>query len=223
MSQQENIYSVEKIVKYKMIKGKETFLVKWQDYPSSENTWEPKEHLLPHCQFMIDDGNQQMQQEQQVQQQQQQQIDDLDKKQQNPNSNQQSPNENEANQQYLNQKKITYKIFEQRNRKYPHILDKVNLETDSCDNKQQNANNYNKCTNEQQYNQDEEFIGKIRKGSFKYETNVENFRFLVKWKYNQKYKILPEQSQVTRKSLKENDIDALVDFYESKIKIHSNH
>ena len=43
--QEEDFYEVEKIIKMKIQKGKNLFLVKWVGYPSSENTWEPKENL----------------------------------------------------------------------------------------------------------------------------------------------------------------------------------
>ena len=41
----ENICQVEKIIKMKIQKGKKYFLVKWVGFPTSDNTWEPKEHL----------------------------------------------------------------------------------------------------------------------------------------------------------------------------------
>jgi hypothetical protein len=40
-----SIYYVEKILDKKKSKGKEVYLVKWQDYDSAENTWEPVENL----------------------------------------------------------------------------------------------------------------------------------------------------------------------------------
>ena len=43
--ERENICIVEKIIKMKIQKGKKYFLVKWVGFPSSDNTWEPKEHL----------------------------------------------------------------------------------------------------------------------------------------------------------------------------------
>ncbi len=38
-------YNVEKILKMKIEKGKKMFFVKWDGYPSSQNTWEPIDHL----------------------------------------------------------------------------------------------------------------------------------------------------------------------------------
>ena len=38
-------YQVEKIMGVKTKKGKKLFLVKWQGYSSSENSWEPEENL----------------------------------------------------------------------------------------------------------------------------------------------------------------------------------
>jgi len=39
-------YKVEKIIDKRRIDGKTHYLVKWQDYDNSENTWEPPEHLV---------------------------------------------------------------------------------------------------------------------------------------------------------------------------------
>ena len=41
----EGEYNVEKIVGMKKINGKKHYLVKWEGFPSSQNTWEPVEHL----------------------------------------------------------------------------------------------------------------------------------------------------------------------------------
>ena len=38
-------YYVEKVLKMRVIEGREEFLVKWIDYPLSEATWEPFENL----------------------------------------------------------------------------------------------------------------------------------------------------------------------------------
>ena len=38
-------YEVEKILNYKQISGQPYYLVKWKDYNTSENTWEPITHL----------------------------------------------------------------------------------------------------------------------------------------------------------------------------------
>jgi hypothetical protein len=38
-------YVVEKILDMQKIEGKTHYLVKWKDYPESENTWEPPKHL----------------------------------------------------------------------------------------------------------------------------------------------------------------------------------
>jgi hypothetical protein len=40
-----NIYDVEKIMDKKYENGRLLYLVKWLDYPDSENTWEPLSHL----------------------------------------------------------------------------------------------------------------------------------------------------------------------------------
>lgn len=39
-------YVVETILDMNKINGKTMYFVKWKDYPDSENTWEPPEHLM---------------------------------------------------------------------------------------------------------------------------------------------------------------------------------
>lgn len=41
----EGEYNVEKILEMRIKNGKKQFFVKWEGYPSSQNTWEPAEHL----------------------------------------------------------------------------------------------------------------------------------------------------------------------------------
>ena len=41
----EDEYEVEKILSYKQVNGRPYYLVKWKDYNTSENTWEPIAHL----------------------------------------------------------------------------------------------------------------------------------------------------------------------------------
>ena len=38
-------YEAEKIEDFKRVSGKPHYLVKWRGYPTSENTWEPIDHL----------------------------------------------------------------------------------------------------------------------------------------------------------------------------------
>ena len=38
-------YEVERICKYKIKNGKRHYLIKWKNFPSSSNTWEPEENL----------------------------------------------------------------------------------------------------------------------------------------------------------------------------------
>jgi hypothetical protein len=42
-------YEVEKLLDYKKTNGKEFFLVKWQGYPDSENSWQPRNNLNKQC------------------------------------------------------------------------------------------------------------------------------------------------------------------------------
>jgi len=45
MSDGEEEYSVEKILDKRTRSGKTEYLIKWEGYPDSENTWEPEENL----------------------------------------------------------------------------------------------------------------------------------------------------------------------------------
>ena len=38
-------YEVETVLDYQYIRGKIKYLIKWEGYPQSENTWEPKGNL----------------------------------------------------------------------------------------------------------------------------------------------------------------------------------
>jgi len=49
--EEEEEYVVEKIVDMRVKGGKKEYLLKWQNYPDSENTWEPPENL--DCEDMI--------------------------------------------------------------------------------------------------------------------------------------------------------------------------
>ena len=39
------VYEVERIVTKRVKGGREKYLIQWQNYSSSENTWKPPEHL----------------------------------------------------------------------------------------------------------------------------------------------------------------------------------
>lgn len=41
------VFDAERIVAKKICNGKPLFMIKWQGYCSSQNTWEPKTHLQP--------------------------------------------------------------------------------------------------------------------------------------------------------------------------------
>ena len=45
MASEDDYYEVEKIVDKRKFKGKMQYFVKWKNYPSSTNTWEPMSHL----------------------------------------------------------------------------------------------------------------------------------------------------------------------------------
>uniref|UniRef100_A0A6G1SL61 Chromobox 7 n=1 Tax=Aceria tosichella TaxID=561515 RepID=A0A6G1SL61_9ACAR len=46
MSQGQDIYICEKILKKRISKGIPLYLIKWKDYPMKASTWEPKENIL---------------------------------------------------------------------------------------------------------------------------------------------------------------------------------
>ena len=43
---EEDFYNVERIVEKKIINGTNKYLIKWEGYPESQNTWEPLDNLL---------------------------------------------------------------------------------------------------------------------------------------------------------------------------------
>lgn len=47
-SEVERLYNIEKVVGHKMIKRVRHYRIKWEGYPSSENTWEPID-VLEEC------------------------------------------------------------------------------------------------------------------------------------------------------------------------------
>lgn len=51
MAEEEESYEVEEIVDKRIKEGKVEYFIKWKNYPSSENTWEPVLHL--ECAEMI--------------------------------------------------------------------------------------------------------------------------------------------------------------------------
>merc|ERR1712136_510996 len=50
---EENIFNVERIVDSRTLKGKKQYFIKWQDFDSSENTWELSKDIL--CKELIDE------------------------------------------------------------------------------------------------------------------------------------------------------------------------
>ncbi|GAB1597875.1 uncharacterized protein LOC115210952 isoform X1 [Argonauta hians] len=54
LKESEEFFEVDKIVGMTKINGKERYKVRWVGYPSSNDTWEPRENLLP-CIEMVED------------------------------------------------------------------------------------------------------------------------------------------------------------------------
>ena len=52
---EEDTYNVERILEER----NGHFLIKWKNYPDSDNTWEPEYNLLPNCAKMLKDFRQQ--------------------------------------------------------------------------------------------------------------------------------------------------------------------
>lgn len=48
----ENEYEVERILNIKRVNGRPRYLVKWKEYDTSENTWEPTENLMDYHQLV---------------------------------------------------------------------------------------------------------------------------------------------------------------------------
>lgn len=40
------LYKVEKIIRHRIMPTGREYLVKWEDFPNSDNTWEPEDHML---------------------------------------------------------------------------------------------------------------------------------------------------------------------------------
>lgn len=55
----EQEYEVEKILEYKRVNGKPYYLIKWVGYDTSENTWEPIEHLTD-CRRLVQQFHQEL-------------------------------------------------------------------------------------------------------------------------------------------------------------------
>lgn len=43
--EEDETYTVERILKKRVVDGRTQYLLKWMNYPESESTWEPQEHL----------------------------------------------------------------------------------------------------------------------------------------------------------------------------------
>ena len=53
-----DIYTVELILKKRIVRGQTQYFVKWDGYPHSDNTWEPEEHILDKSAIKIFEGRQ---------------------------------------------------------------------------------------------------------------------------------------------------------------------
>jgi len=42
----ETVFAAEKILKHRIVDGKNQYLVKWAGYPKNQATWEPEENIL---------------------------------------------------------------------------------------------------------------------------------------------------------------------------------
>lgn len=45
-SESEEVFDVERIVDERVYKGKQQYMIKWEGYPETDNTWEDKENLM---------------------------------------------------------------------------------------------------------------------------------------------------------------------------------
>lgn len=54
-TEEEEVFSVEKIVSKRVVGGKTQYYLKWKGYDSDENTWEPEENL--DCQDLLKEFN----------------------------------------------------------------------------------------------------------------------------------------------------------------------
>src|SRR5579871_6181088 len=52
-------YEVEKILDYRKRKGKPYYLIKWENYSDTDNTWEPKKNLTKNCLDLLDNFHRQ--------------------------------------------------------------------------------------------------------------------------------------------------------------------
>ena len=48
------IYEVERVVAKTIRAGKAEYFIKWQNYPATDNTWEPEEHLTSQLMSMFE-------------------------------------------------------------------------------------------------------------------------------------------------------------------------
>ncbi len=55
-----DVYKVERILNDKLYKGERLYLVKWEGYPDSANSWEPEESFLDKSLITIYEANKSM-------------------------------------------------------------------------------------------------------------------------------------------------------------------
>ncbi|KRX02661.1 Chromo domain protein [Pseudocohnilembus persalinus] len=221
-SQQEpEEYVVESIIQDKIIKKKKYFLVKWEGYPESENTWEPEGNLIAGCGDLLKQYQ-------------------LNKK---LNS---SAKKNQKNEKLINKQNIKNKKLYDEQSEDQEEQSSQQYESNVVKDKIQNfAQNINK---EQVYSQEKDFLvdevkrisktqeiqnlQEIREGKFELGDvplkiiravkQYDDINMVIQWKYDKTQTFVPKNSTFTNHHIKKFDKDLIINYYESKITFRSN-